>query len=159
VTELVLVVLEGPPTPRREPEAHTVKGPDGKARARLHPSAETVRRMELWREAWRRQSGLRVDGPVALDLLVECKRPAYHLTKSGLLTSHGRRFPIPPSVDVSNVVKLVEDALKGHAFGDDSLIGELRGRKVYTERDQTTVAITPLHERDLWMFTRPGARR
>lgn len=114
--------LEGPPLTRNEP----LRGKKG-----MYAHPKTAAGLLAWQYVWAAAGRLRVGGPVMLEVYVRVKRPASHKTKSGSLNAEGRKYPIPPGFDLSNVVKLVEDALKHHAFGDDSQVVVLHVRKTW----------------------------
>lgn len=105
--------LPGKPLTRKEPHW----GPRG-----VYPDKDTIAGMLEWERVWREAGSIFVRGPVVLEMYVRVQRPHTHLTTRGLLSSAGRKFAYPPTFDVSNCLKLVEDALKGKAMPDDSHI-------------------------------------
>lgn len=65
------------------------------------------------------------EGPVILDIHVCCARPK---------SAKKRKYPtVKP--DLSNVLKLIEDACNGILFKDDSQVVSVTIRKVYGEKD------------------------
>lgn len=131
---MIRLVVKGPPTTRHEPH-HAGQG-------RSFPDRRTVVNVNRWRLTWEQAGAPRIDGPVTIRILIECRRPPSHFTTKGELSSSGRRLLVPPRPDCSNVLKLIEDALKGHAFGDDSLVAHVDIAKTYdTGEAQTTVTI------------------
>jgi Holliday junction resolvase RusA-like endonuclease len=84
-----------------------------------------------WKRAWLAtdERGC-IDGPVQLELDVYRTRPGAHYRADGTLSPEGLRRPVPATKpDLSNYLKLAEDALKGLAFGDDALVVEVRVAK------------------------------
>ena len=108
----------------------TVPGPVvGKARPRLgrggrvYTPAPTVAAEQRVRESWQLYGSKTVDGALSLSMTVVIARPASHLLKRGGLSAAGRRLPHPTKKpDLDNVLKLVADALNGHAYHDDAQI-------------------------------------
>lgn len=134
---MILLRLDGPPQTRREP-LHGRRG--------TYPHPATTAGLEDWRAAWREAACPHIDGAVKLRIVIGVQRPASHYTTKGVLTTKARRIWIPPRIDISNVVKLVEDALKQRAFGDDSLVAVLEGAKSYAPASYVTVRIAALGE-------------
>ena len=134
---MIRLVVKGPPTTRHEPH-HAGQG-------RSFPDRRTVVSVNRWRLKWEEEGAPRIDGPVTIRILIECRRPPSHYRRDGhSLNATGLRLPIPPRPDCSNVLKLIEDALKGHAFGDDALIAHADVVKTYeTGAAQTVVTIRP----------------
>jgi Holliday junction resolvase RusA-like endonuclease len=63
------------------------------------------------------------DGPVRIGIVVTVARPKAHWKTDGTLTAAGARSVVPTSrPDIDNILKLVGDALNGHAYHDDALI-------------------------------------
>lgn len=108
----------------------TVPGePVGKARPRLgrrgrvYTPAATKAHEELVRSSWLLAGGRRIEGPLAIHVVAETARPASHWLKGGGLSAAGRRSVVPTKKpDLDNVLKLVADALNGHAYQDDAWI-------------------------------------
>lgn len=94
-----------------------------------YPHPETTRGLKLWGEVWLADGKRYVEGPVIVEVYVRVNRPPSHLNKGGEINAAGRRHTVPPRFDLSNVIKLVEDGLKGLAMGDDSLVAGLHAMK------------------------------
>lgn len=79
------------------------------------------------RAAWAEAGSSRLyDGPVELTIVAYMQRPKAHLRASGQLSAEGERHPHPTKKpDASNIAKLVEDALNGCAWRDDSQVVDL----------------------------------
>ena len=142
------VTLMGKPAIRYEPHV------DARSRGRgqglmFYPDARTTDGMNRWRGAWRRHGSPYIDGPIEIELHVVRVRPASHLLVDGSLSATGRQFPIPPRPDCSNTLKLVEDALKHLAFGDDALIARATSSKAYGAPERSLLVIRP------WVDERP----
>lgn len=105
--------LPAPPLTRHEPLI---------GRGKPYPHPKTKAGMAAWQAVWLERGRIKVPGPITIEVYVRLERPASHRGSSNRLTAAGRAQPYPPRFDLSNVLKLVEDALKGLAFGDDSEI-------------------------------------
>lgn len=129
IVSTLTLFLPGPPLTRCEPLIGR-RGP--------YPHPLTTKGMWQWQEVWAREGRLFVQGPVVVEVYVRCKRPASYMGKNGLLNTEGKKYPVPSKFDLSNVIKLVEDALKQHAFGDDSAITALHARKSWSTKPAGT---------------------
>jgi Holliday junction resolvase RusA-like endonuclease len=135
---VILLILKGPPQGKHAP-VH--------AQGRFLLDKRDEVGIGRWRRKWQDEGAEVLEGPVEVRILVEAKRPPGHwrrtLDEAGRpqLSADGRRAEVPPTVDVDNVAKLVLDALKGHAFGDDRKVARLEVVKVWAPVAQTTVAI------------------
>lgn len=134
---MITLRLDGPPQTRHEP-LHGRRG--------TYPHPATTAGLDDWRAAWRAAGCPHIDGAVKLRVLIAVQRPKSHYTSKGALTRAASRVWIPTRFDISNVVKLVEDALKRYAFGDDSLIGVLEAVKTYAPESYVSVHIAALGE-------------
>ncbi len=116
----------GRPYTRHEPKL----GPRGP-----YPHPQTKLGMKAWREAWFFAGSPRVASPIVMEVYVRCLRPESHLLKhDGGVSAQGKKQPWPSGFDCSNVVKLVEDALKGYAFGDDAEIIAVHASKRWVRK-------------------------
>lgn len=118
--DVIELYLSGPPMTRHEPLLGR-RGP--------YPHPKTTYGIAAWQAEWLAAGRQRVAAPIVLDLYIRVERPPSHFTVSGGLTAAGNRHAYPPRFDVSNALKLVEDALKGLAFGDDSEICAIHASK------------------------------
>lgn len=98
----------------------------------MHNNPKTTRGLLAWRAVWVADGRRHVEGPVVLEIYVRVQRPKSHLRVGHGLNTEGKKFPVPTGFDLSNVIKLVEDALKDHAFGDDTLVARLHVTKSWT---------------------------
>jgi len=113
----------------------------GKYRAIL---TEDSRRSKPWRQSveWGAREVFR-DAPLQVAIAVIFKffmpRPKSHYGKRGLRPS----APAMPTVkpDVTKLIRSTEDALKGIAWIDDSMIVDQHGRKVYGDRPGALITI------------------
>lgn len=80
---------------------------------------------------------------VVLDLLFEFKPPKSATKKRRLAMLSGAILPRP---DCTNLQKLYEDCLKGIVIQDDREVVDIRSKKLYTERDCTTIKVYTLEE-------------
>lgn len=131
---LFMPALEGKkPMTRHEPLIGR-KGP--------YANPSTTAGMMAWRALWVADGRRHVEGPVLLEVYVRVKRPKTHLRVGHGLNVEGRKYPVPTGFDLSNVVKLVEDALKLHAFGDDALISAIHAHKSWASGKDAGVEVT-----------------
>lgn len=119
-----------------------------KATGRAFADKQTESVVGEWKHLWAKCGRVRLDGPLALTVVARFARPRSHYLGSGALTSAGQRIPRPGKrPDLSNIVKLVEDALNGLAYEDDAQIVDVRAAKVWTADralpPQTVVLIKP----------------
>ncbi len=108
-------------------------------------TAPTSRQIGLVVDAWERAGEPRFpdDVPLKLKATFVFERPSSHFgtgRNAGGLKDSARSFPTGRP-DLSNLVKLVEDALNENAFKDDSRIVECEATKVYGERSCTVVVL------------------
>jgi len=108
-------------------------------------TAPTSRQIGLVVDAWERAGGPRFPDDIALrlDATFVLERPSSHYgtgRNAGVLKGSARPFPTGRP-DLSNLVKLVEDALNENAFKDDSRIVECKATKVYGERSCTFLVL------------------
>lgn len=75
----------------------------------------------------------------AVEVVIDAvfKRPASHLTKSGIR----KGAPLLPRPDCDNLAKSVLDAI-GPIIGDDTQVRRLVVEKVYGSESRTTVRVT-----------------
>lgn len=128
--------MDGPAMSRREPEIDTRGG-----RVRVYSHPDTKAGLAAWKMVWMTQGRPHAGGAFWLQVTIECRRPRAHFLQDGrTLSAAGKRSPRPTvKPDCSNVVKLIEDALKGLAFGDDKDCVWLQAEKVWSSRDRVTV--------------------
>lgn len=108
-------------------------------------SGPTSTQIGLVVDAWKRAGEPRFsdDTPLKLDCTFIFERPASHFgtgRNAGRLKASARRFPTGRP-DLSNCIKLIEDALNGNAFKDDSRIVRVNAAKQYGDRGETLVTI------------------
>lgn len=119
--------MEGKPITRHEP----LIGRHGP-----YPHPQTKLGLQAWKMIWMANGRLHVEGFVIVEVYVRVKRPASHLRKDGEVNALGRERTVPTGFDLSNVIKLVEDALKGLAFGDDTLVASLHSTKQWATKSR-----------------------
>jgi Holliday junction resolvase RusA-like endonuclease len=108
-------------------------------------TAPTSKQIGLVVDTWERAGEPRFGDDVPLQLLATFlfERPASHFgtgRNAGKLKPSARPFPIGRP-DLSNLLKLVEDALNGNAFKDDSRIVEAWPTKAYADRARTEIVL------------------
>lgn len=126
--------------------------PTGKARARAgrngHYTPRKTKAAEeavamFCRAAMRMHKRDMFLGPVALDVTFELPIPASWSKKDRAAALNGSLRPTSKP-DLSNMVKLIEDAMNGIAFKDDSQICEGTSVKRYAETPRIYVIVRPL---------------
>lgn len=78
-------------------------------------------------------------GPLALTLRADFVRPASWSRKKAAATVWRTSKP-----DISNIVKIVEDAMNGVVFADDSQIVQITAQKRYAEKPGIVVTVQTL---------------
>ncbi len=84
-----------------------------------------------------------MDGPLRLDLLAAFAVPPSWSKRKQALAIAGNLYPAKRP-DLSNLLKLVEDALNEIVYRDDALLCEIRARKVYGPQPKIVVGVRPL---------------
>lgn len=99
-------------------------------------------------DAWARQGAQRMEGPLALLVVVHLERPGSHFKRDGSLTAAGARSQHPTKTpDFDNFGKLIGDSLNKSAYRDDAQIvyhGFLKRWAARGERESTRVVICPM---------------
>ena len=105
---------------------------------RTYNTKKTQYAEQMIRAAWADAGSVRLyDGPVSLTVVAYMQRPKTHFRASGALSAAGERVPHPvKKPDASNIAKLVEDALNGNAWTDDSQVVDLIVKKRWAFGDQ-----------------------
>ena len=140
----IILTLPGPPIARSEPTI----GRRG-TRSIMFDSTKTRVGKHSWLAVWLEAGQPRLpDAPLTLNLTIFCDRPQGHYRKDHSLSAAGLRTPYPTTKpDVSNVIKIIEDALKGRAFRDDSQIIGINAIKRYGQA-RTVVTIRVIDPSD-----------
>jgi Holliday junction resolvase RusA-like endonuclease len=121
VSEFTLTV-EGPPVGKDRPRFRVVAPKGKRPFVHVYTTKETEAAEEAFRTAWRESGSPVVEGAFNVVVEAHCARPATHYLKDGYsLSAEGRRHRYPENrkPDLDNVLKLVLDALNGHAYKDD----------------------------------------
>lgn len=89
---------------------------------RMFPHPKTIAGLETWRSVWMQSGRVVVPSPIVLEVYTRCLRPQSHFLSKGGLSVAGKKQPWPGGWDLSNQIKLIEDALKGrdYCFADDA---------------------------------------
>jgi Holliday junction resolvase RusA-like endonuclease len=137
VRELKLTVL-GKPVPLSRVSAGQFGG--------RYLSGPTSRQIGNVVDAWERAGEQRFedDQALRLDCSFYFERPASHFgtgRNAGELKTWAAFKEPTGRPDLSNLVKLVEDALNGNAFKDDSRIVVINAQKRYADRARTEIEI------------------
>lgn len=80
-------------------------------------------------------------GPLALDITFYFPVAGYVTKKK---TSQLLQAPHSKRPDLSNLIKMVEDALNDHIYSDDSQICQINAKKCYAEVPRTEFTLTEL---------------
>lgn len=135
--------LPGDPIARAEPKIVRFGN-----RAGLADSPVTKKGKADWLSVWLNAGQPRLDaGPILLTLEIVIDRPKSHFgtgAKAATLKPHAPRIPTTKP-DVSNVLKLVEDALKSRAFDDDSHVVQVHAHKRYATDGEHPFTSVELH--------------
>lgn len=115
------LLIPGPPHGKDRPRARVVAPKGKKPFVSLYTPEATTTAEKAWQHAWREAGSPTVEGPFSVAIEVYVARPKDHFTSKGELSAKGRRNPLPhgQKPDMDNVLKLVLDALNGHAYKDD----------------------------------------
>jgi Holliday junction resolvase RusA-like endonuclease len=127
----VRLVMYGETKGRKEPEVG--RGPN--ARPILRDHTITREGKVDWKRLWEIEGKPTVPkGPLIIDILVAVDRPESHFNMKGEYNAEGRRKVLPTvKPDLSNVLKLVEDALGRLAWSDDRYFTDVHVRRRYTD--------------------------
>lgn len=136
VTELITLRIPGTPVPKGRPRS---------TRTGRHYTPETTRVAESSVQAnWISRVGLDRKphtGPVEIEVVSVFEVPrSWPKWKRNLALFGGVHHTTKPDTD--NLVKLVTDALNGHAYLDDSAVFRVVGRKEYGATASTLVTLT-----------------
>lgn len=88
--------------------------------------------------AYKAAGGGLIDGPVAVRLTVWQALPQRATKAQRAAAERGEIYPIRKP-DLDNVIKIVLDALNGHAYGDDTQVVQIDARKLYTPGESCVV--------------------
>jgi len=134
ITKLTLTVY-GPPVPKGRPR-FTLSG------TTYSPKA-TVDYEELVRISYRQKYGLFMipkDKPIKMS--VTAYMPIPKSTRKGdLPIFESETHPHTKTPDISNIIKIVEDALQKYAFENDSQISTIIGHKFYSNTPRVEIEI------------------
>ena len=139
--------LKGEPRGKGAPRAYTQKmGQKYVARIRKDPKTK-LRENSITKELSLQFPDTRIDGPVKLTVTFVMPVPKSYKGWRQQLAWLGGYFHTKKP-DVSNMIKLVEDAItKSNVWTDDALVVEIRAKKRYAMEDEesaTYVTITEL---------------
>jgi Holliday junction resolvase RusA-like endonuclease len=139
MTDPVTIVLLGEPVPfaHRQTKAGRRYTPEKQRHAsdRLQQAGQTaVKELGMLEP---------LEGPLRLELLCEVAIPRSWSMKRKNSAILGLTRPITRP-DLTNMLKLAEDALKGVVWRDDSLVVEQRCRKVYGKQPKLVITVSVL---------------
>ena len=92
------------------------------------------------RLAWNSAGGKMLDGPVAVRITAYQALPKRATRAQRAAAERGEISPIRKP-DLDNIVKIVLDALNGHAYRDDTQVVQLEARKCYTAEESHIAVI------------------
>lgn len=136
---LITLELFGDPVPQKRPRfARTSKG--------VHTYDEQLRLKEGYK--WQLRSQFREEAlllPLALDLVFFMPIPKSSSSLKKRQMANGvighQKKP-----DLDNLIKFVLDCLNGLLFRDDAQIGEIRAKKIYSQKPGTLIRAFPLSD-------------
>lgn len=139
MTHAVRFEVRGPIRGKERPRFNSKTG-------RTYTPAGTILAEQRVRDAWRDAGAVAFgDQPVAVRVTVMPARPGTHYRVDGSLSAAGRRNPVPVKTpDLDNILKLVCDALNGHAFHDDKQVIAAQVERVWADRNRTEAVIVHL---------------
>lgn len=131
--------------------------PHGKGRPRFGNKRAFTDREDLLAEnnikrVWEEAGKPRLEGPIELELTIYVSRAQNHYTSRGVLSSTGKRFPLPHNKkpDVDNALKTIMDALNTLAWKDDVQICVATVRREWSDYPRTKLIAMPIQEQDLF---------
>jgi Holliday junction resolvase RusA-like endonuclease len=136
--------LDGPPRGMHRPRVD-MRG----QRPHVHTEKADEQAMNDIGNAWLDAGSPRLEGPLAISVVMEVARPKGHYRggrrEDGVLSPTGERavFPAGKKPDVDNAAKLIMDALNGRAYRDDSDVIMLRVERRWSASgwERTRVAV------------------
>jgi Holliday junction resolvase RusA-like endonuclease len=136
MTEILTLTVPGAPTPKGRPRS---------TRTGNHYTPETTRVAEsVVQAAWLTTVGLNREphpGPVEIEIASTFPVPISWPKWKRQLALFGE-IPHTTKPDTDNLVKLITDALNGHAYHDDAQAFRVVGRKQYGPTASTLVTLT-----------------
>jgi len=137
MTPAITFTIPGEAVGKGRPRASSIGG-----QIRMHTPAKTSRYESLVALAAQQAmvGRLPIDGPVELDIVIETV-PAISWPKKRRESALEGELRPTSKPDADNVLKAIADACNGIVFGDDRQIIDVRVRKFYAERAQTSVAV------------------
>lgn len=88
-----------------------------------------------------------MEGPLRLTVVCHIQRPQSHYRTgaSSHMLKHGSSYYCEKRPDLSNLIKLIEDAMEGIFFKNDSQIAEYgESRKIYSDKPGIYITISTL---------------
>lgn len=133
--EAASFVITGAPVPWAR------AGSDGRAGGRRFTKPAQGIHMRTIREAWQSAGAPWLGtGPVTITFQFHIERPASHYRRDEL--RHDAPAEHTQTPDLSNLEKLIEDALNGLLYLDDAQIVEKRSRKRWADRDAGLTSVS-----------------
>jgi Holliday junction resolvase RusA-like endonuclease len=152
-SELLLALdVPGVPVPGGSKRGFIVRGAGRPDRVAMADASGA--RGKNWRAAIQHAASMSfaqtalLDGPLALDVTFTMPRPASHYGKKkgvALLKATAPHYHTTRP-DATKLVRLIEDALSGVVWTDDSRIAEQSARKVYGARPGAVIRIYRLRD-------------
>lgn len=92
------------------------------------------------RLAWASAGGRTIYGPAAIRITAHQALPKRATKTQRAAAERGEIYPIRKP-DLDNIIKIVLDALNGHAYRDDTQVVQIDARKLYTA-DESRIIVT-----------------
>lgn len=137
VSDGVLIVVPGPVVPERKRQVPVRARGGGIITTRRvdTPQAAEAKARVAWAAREAMKSRPPYDNPLVVSVTVTRLKP----------TSYRKRDMVPwRRPDLSNYLKLIEDALTGVVWTDDARICMLHAEKVFGEREEIIIRVRPL---------------
>jgi Holliday junction resolvase RusA-like endonuclease len=125
------LVVDGHPEAKERPRFRVIRA-GAKVFVNVYTPKKTQQAEKRVLTAWKDAGSPYVEGALTVDMTFYVARPKGHFTSKGTLSAEGRRARWPiKKPDVDNAIKLVLDALNGHAYHDDVDVVSITARRVW----------------------------
>ena len=145
MAEVIRITVAGEPVPYKAPHFHQIRKRDGESFVRAFQPAHTRKWiMRCAQEAQMVMHGkVPLSGAVALNLEIYLPLLASMSAKQRAAAIQGLLLPIKRP-DCSNLLKAVEDSMKGIVFHDDSQVQRLTVAKWYGEKPRVEITVSQI---------------
>jgi Holliday junction resolvase RusA-like endonuclease len=130
---MIVVQIEGRPVPWQRP----------RARGKRFFDAQIEEKNDIRRAIKEVFEGPILRGPLCLTTEFYFKVPK-NISKKNRFEMLSGKIPFTKRPDLSNLVKIIEDAANGFLWEDDSQIARLRAEKLYGTEEKTIIAVSQI---------------